>query len=117
MLCSIFSITEAFGQAPQTDVKVLEELEKKEGYVCPPCGHDCLKTIFEKAGACGACGMQLADIKSVVQGLRKQLSETPANSAKKKVAVLIFDGVQIIDFAGPYEVFTAKHTYEVYTVA
>jgi len=115
LVCSIFSITEAFGQAPQTNAKVLEELEKKEGYVCPPCGHDCLKTIFEKAGACGACGMQLADIKSVVKQLRKQPAEPPSRIDRKKVAILIFDGVQIIDFTGPYEVFVS--TYEVYTVA
>ena len=71
LICSMFLVAEASGQAPQTDVKVLEELEKKEGYVCPPCGHDCLQTIFKQAGTCGACGMQLADIKSVVDGLRK----------------------------------------------
>jgi putative intracellular protease/amidase len=34
----------------------------------------------------------------------------------KKVAILIFDGVQIIDYSGPYEVF-ADAGYEVYTVA
>ena len=115
LVCSTFSITEATAQVPQIDLKLLEELEKKEGYVCPPCGHDCLKTIFEKAGACGACGMQLADIKSVVLQLRKQPAEPPSRIDRKKVAILIFDGVQIIDFTGPYEVFIS--TYEVYTVA
>ena len=118
LVCSIFSITEATAQVPQIDMKLLEELEKKEGYVCPPCGHDCLKTIFEKAGACGACGMQLADIKSVVKQLRKQPAEPPSRIARKKVAILIFDGVQIIDFTGPYEVFVSGRSgYEVYTVA
>lgn len=117
LVCSIFSIPEATVQVPQIDMKLLEELEKKEGYVCPPCGHDCLKTIFEKPGSCGACGMPLADIKSVVKQLRNQPSEPPSKIDRKKVAILIFDGVQIIDFTGPYEVFTAKHTYEVYTVA
>ena len=34
----------------------------------------------------------------------------------KKVAILIFDGVQTIDYSGPYEVF-ADAGYEVYTVA
>ena len=34
----------------------------------------------------------------------------------KKVAILIFDGVQIIDYSGPYEVF-ADAGYDVYTVA
>jgi len=35
LVCSIFSITEATAQVPQIDLKLLEELEKKEGYVCP----------------------------------------------------------------------------------
>jgi len=39
-----------------------------------------------------------------------------AAPAPKKVAILIFDGVQIIDYSGPYEVF-ADAGYEVYTVA
>src|SRR6202030_3665612 len=34
----------------------------------------------------------------------------------KKVAILIFDGVQIIDYSGPYEVF-ADAGYDVFTVA
>ncbi len=35
---------------------------------------------------------------------------------RKKVAILIFDGVQIIDYTGPYEVF-GHANWEVYTVA
>src|SRR6266852_4079568 len=34
----------------------------------------------------------------------------------KKVAILIFDGVQIIDYTGPYEVFGSAD-FDVYTVA
>ncbi len=114
-VCSTFSITETTAQVTEVDKSVLEELEKKEGYVCPPCGHNCLKTVFEKPGACDACGMQLAEIKSVVKRLRNQPSGLPSSVDRKKVAILIFDGVQIIDFTGPYEVFTSA--YEVYTVA
>ena len=46
------------------------------------------------------------------------LSATVAHAAPapKKVAILIFDGVQMIDFSGPLEVF-ADAGYEVYTVA
>jgi hypothetical protein len=40
----------------------------------------------------------------------------PAAPAPKKVAILIFDGVQIIDYSGPYEVF-ADADYDVFTVA
>jgi putative intracellular protease/amidase len=37
-------------------------------------------------------------------------------SAKTRVAILLFDGVEIIDFAGPYEVF-GQAGFEVFTVA
>ncbi len=114
-ICFTFSIPEGAAQVRGIEESVLEDLEKKGGYVCPPCGHDCLKTVFEKPGACSVCGMQLGDIKSVVNRLRNQPSGSPASGDRKKVAILIFDGVQIIDFAGPYEVFAAG--YEVYTVA
>jgi putative intracellular protease/amidase len=35
---------------------------------------------------------------------------------QKKLAILIFDGVEIIDYSGPYEVFGTEG-FEVYTVA
>jgi putative intracellular protease/amidase len=43
-------------------------------------------------------------------------SATAANAPAKKVAILIFDGVEIIDYTGPYEVFGAAN-FDVYTVA
>ncbi|WP_255654076.1 DJ-1/PfpI family protein [Corallococcus sp. EGB] len=39
-----------------------------------------------------------------------------AAQARRKVAILIFNGVQIIDYTGPYEVFGAAD-FDVYTVA
>jgi putative intracellular protease/amidase len=39
-----------------------------------------------------------------------------AHTARKRVAILIFDGVQIIDYTGPYEVFGSAD-FDVYTVA
>jgi putative intracellular protease/amidase len=42
----------------------------------------------------------------------------PADSRPlRKVAILLFDGVEIIDYTGPYEVFGAEDGFEVYTVA
>jgi len=37
--------------------------------------------------------------------------------APKKVAILLFDDVEIIDYTGPYEVFGADDAFEVYTVS
>jgi putative intracellular protease/amidase len=43
-------------------------------------------------------------------------SAAPVAPTPKKVAILLFEGVQMIDYSGPYEVF-ADAGYEVFTVA
>lgn len=61
-------------------------------YVCPPCGLDCDKLTFDKPGNCPNCGMKLV----------------PAGGGEGSpptVAILLFNGAEIIDFAGPWEVF------------
>ncbi len=42
--------------------------------------------------------------------------DSRSETSRKQVAIFIFDGVQIIDFTGPYEVFGAAG-YQVFTVA
>jgi putative intracellular protease/amidase len=74
-------------------------------YVCPPCGSPCDTASFDKPGTCPACGMALVDASAIVP-------EPP----RTKVAILVFDGVEIIDYTGPWEVFGAAG-YDVYTVA
>lgn len=47
-------------------------------------------------------------------------SEAPAMKDKRKVAILIHEGVELLDFAGPGEVFASanhRQAFEVYTVA
>jgi transcriptional regulator GlxA family with amidase domain len=68
-------------------------------YVCPPCGLDCDKLTFTKPGVCPHCGMELIP-----------------KSEIKTVAILLFDGVEIIDYSGPWEIFGAAG-FEVHTVA
>lgn len=77
----------------------------KETYVCSPCGLDCDKLVFDKPGTCPKCNMAL--IKQA-----DALKEKKAN----KVVILLFEGVQIIDFTGPYEVL-GQAGYEVITVS
>jgi putative intracellular protease/amidase len=85
--------------------------EKKE-FVCPPCG--CLKddAVFEQPGVCPVCEMALIEKGSQANNQVRQ----PARSSRKKVAIVLFDGVQIIDYTGPYEVF-GQAGFEVYTVS
>ncbi|MCZ6835757.1 MAG: DJ-1/PfpI family protein [Planctomycetota bacterium] len=82
-------------------------------FVCPPCGHDCLKTMFEEPGSCDECGMKLVKL-SVV--LNKQADLHHDSDKAKKVAILLFDGVEIIDYAGPWEIFGAAG-FDVFSVA
>jgi putative intracellular protease/amidase len=74
-------------------------------YVCPPCGSPCDTASFDKPGTCPVCGMALVDASTLAP-------EPP----RKKVAILVFNGVEIIDYTGPWEVFGAAG-YDVYTVA
>ncbi|HTY40840.1 MAG TPA: DJ-1/PfpI family protein [Thermoanaerobaculia bacterium] len=77
------------------------------GWVCAPCDMACDQTVYDEPGTCPKCGLKL---------VRKEAADrAKETSARPKVAILVFDGVQIIDSMGPYEVFGASG-FEVYTV-
>src|SRR5215813_2046418 len=83
-----------------------------EDYVCPPCGCGNDDKVYDKPGYCSVCGIQL-----VTKGSAAAQAATQGPPPKrKKAAILIFDGVQIIDYTGPYEVF-GQAGLEVFTVA
>jgi len=72
-------------------------------WVCPPCGMPCDKLIFDKPGNCPNCGLTLV----------------PAGDSENgapQVAILVFNSAELIDFAGPWEVFGAAG-FPVHTVA
>ena len=71
-------------------------------YVCPPCALPCDKLTFDKPGSCPSCGMTLI--------------EKAEADALATVSILLFDHVEIIDFAGPWEVFGGAG-YKIFTVA
>lgn len=78
-------------------------------YKCPPCAAPCDDKVFAAAGICPACGMKLVTE-----------AEAAAMAAhtddRKKVAVLVFNGCEILDFSGPWEMFGAAGC-DVYSVA
>jgi len=76
-------------------------------YVCPPCGAPCDTMHFAAAGTCPKCGMALVEEGSAA---------ATADPTRKKIAILLFDGVEIVDYTGPYEMFGAAGC-DVYTVA
>jgi transcriptional regulator GlxA family with amidase domain len=76
----------------------------KTVYVCPPCGQDCDQRTYDKPGVCPHCGMRLV--------AQSEVQETKSAT----VAILLFNGVEIIDYSGPWEVFGAAG-FVVHTVA
>ncbi len=84
--------------------------QQPEGWACPPCGHDHDDRVYEQPGACPICNMPLITVAE-----KQQLAER-ARRDRKTVGILLFDGVQIIDFTGPYEVF-GQARFRVFTVS
>ncbi len=97
------------------ETKLTEGDEKKDKseffYQCAPCGCDSDEKQFEHAGSCPDCGMKL-ELRKVPYPIIKTLSE-PMN-----VAILLFNHAQVLDYAGPYDVFVSggEKNFNVYTV-
>ncbi len=82
---------------------------RRQRWVCPPCAAPCDTLSFAAAGTCPQCGMALVEAGSAA-------AKPVVDTDQKKVAVLLFNGAEIIDFSGPYEMFGAAGC-DVYTVA
>jgi len=78
-------------------------------YVCQPCGGGCDELQFDKPGICPHCGMAL--VKMSLSDFKKQLSLKPLS-----VCFYLQDGVEVLDFAGPMEVFS-KAGFNYFTVS
>jgi putative intracellular protease/amidase len=77
-------------------------------YVCPPCGCGNDDHVFDKPGVCPLCNMRLVE--------RGQAAQRPEQAEPRpRVAILVFNGVQIIDYAAPFEVM-GQAGYDVFTV-
>ena len=72
-------------------------------FICPPCNLPCDTIQFQKPGICPLCSMKLYAAYSAY----KNKNGAHHDHIDKKVAVLLFPGVEIIDFSGPWEVFGA----------
>ena len=104
---TLLFLLSAFASAAVAAGEAKTEAKAKGHWVCPSCGSPCDKEVFDHPGVCPTCGMKLVE-----QGTE---AAPYHNEPLKKVAILIFNHVEIIDFAGPYEVFGAAN-FDVYTV-
>ncbi len=96
IVCLTFPAAIASGQSGPREPSV---------WTCPPCACSLCGEAQEAAGDCAECGMALVSVERIFTQRREvQRLPAPALSARN-VAVLVFPGVELIDFAGPYEVF------------
>ncbi|MBW8244955.1 DJ-1/PfpI family protein [Muricauda oceani] len=73
--------------------------ESNTEYICPPCNSECDNVTHDAPGVCEHCNMPL---------IQKGTSKT--------IAFYLQDGVEVLDFAGPMEVFSYAG-YRVFTVS
>jgi putative intracellular protease/amidase len=80
-------------------------------WYCPVCGGDCDTIAFANEGVCPHCGMQLIHLRIAE---RKEI----LNKTEKKMSICFYlqDGVEVLDFAGPMEVFSYAG-FQVFTVS
>jgi transcriptional regulator GlxA family with amidase domain len=78
-------------------------------FFCPPCGSDCDDLQFEKEGKCPHCKMAL---------VKQSLAERRAKKVEKRIVIGFYlqNGVEILDFAGPMEVFSYAG-FDVFTIS
>ncbi len=113
ILCAAFLLA---GFARTAELQA-QQVAEKAAYVCPPCGSPCDNAVHEKPGACATCGMSFIPKGSEAQAAQMNRHSRQHEIAhEKRVAIFIFDGVQIIDCAAPYQVF-GQAGFEVFTVA
>ena len=78
-------------------------------YFCTLCNNECDKIEFDKPGKCNHCNMALVKMSKAER--KKELSRKPIT-----VAFYLQDGIEVLDFAGPMEVF-AYAGFKVFTVS
>ncbi|GAB4044975.1 DJ-1/PfpI family protein [Spirosoma litoris] len=99
------------------DYTFAQKSGKKEvlmAYYCEPCNNVCDLERHDGPGVCKHCGMPLVK-RSVA--LMDSLRNNQKKSTKRNVAIFIHNGVEVLDFSGPSEVFASTEGFNVYTVS
>ncbi len=80
---------------------VYSQVEVSESYAwyCPPCGASCDDEAYSEEGRCEHCGMRL------LKQTRAQ-HEMALKVQNMTIGFYLQDGVEVLDFAGPMEVFS-----------
>lgn len=91
---------------------------QKTHFICPPCGCESDGKISDTDGECPSCGIDLIEKKSTINTVKKEKFK-PLKTIEKplNVAIFLFHMNQVLDYAGPYDVFVAGgNSFNVYTV-
>jgi transcriptional regulator GlxA family with amidase domain len=99
--CSIRLSAQAPDAAPKDSI----------AYFCSICNNDCDTIAYSKPGTCPYCGMTLVQQK--IADRRKLLNKHPQQMT---ICFYLQDGVEVLDFAGPMEVFSYAG-FQVFTVS
>lgn len=86
---------------------VLAESQTDTVYSCPSCWSSCDAINFSKSGQFSHCGMTL---------VMKKEKDTVSTDKNITICFYLYDGVEVLDFAGPMEVFSYAG-FKVFTVA
>ncbi len=99
------------GQAPPSLSVLAITSPDSVGYFCEPCGNACDTMAYAHEGVCPHCGMKL--VRQTYKA-RKELLD----HLQEKISVCFYlqDGVEVLDFAGPMEVFSDAG-FRVFTVS
>ncbi|HEU4470195.1 MAG TPA: serine hydrolase [Flavisolibacter sp.] len=83
------------------NIAVFGQANMDSAYVCPPCNSPCDDSLFTGAGTCPHCKMTLVKKEQAVKPL--------------SIGLLLHNGVEVLDFAGPLEVFSYAG-FELFTI-
>ena len=76
-------------------------------YVCPMRGRPCPTTVYPAAGKCRTCGMALIT----------QAEYDALNSKKKHIGIVLYTAFELLDVAGPMEMWGNVPDFDLITVA
>jgi putative intracellular protease/amidase len=99
------------GQTPPSLSVLAITSPDSAGYFCEPCGNDCDTVAYTHEGVCPHCGMKL--VRQTYKARKKLL-----DNAQQTISICFYlqDGVEVLDFAGPMEVFSYAG-FRVFTVS
>lgn len=78
-----------------------------EAFVCPMRGRPCPTTVYPAAGKCPSCGMAFVT----------QAEFDAMNSKKKHIGIVLYPAFELLDVAGPMEMWGNVPDFDLITVA